>query len=69
MSERRASPKAIKKRLIDTGETVAGVARELGVTRHYLSMVIHGTRTGSRIRRELCRRLGLRMDRAFPRKG
>lgn len=68
MSAGNPDPKHIKKKMIDAGENVSSIARGMGLTRQYVSMVIHGERVGRRVRRGLCRRLGMRMDRAFPRR-
>lgn len=66
MSAGAPDPIHIKKKMIDAGENVSSLARQVGFSRDYVSMVIHGKRVGMRVRRSLCRKLSMRMDRAFP---
>lgn len=52
----------IRIRMLELGMTNTQSAREFGVTRQYISLVIHGRRIGKRIRKALCDRLGLPMS-------
>ncbi len=60
-------PLKIRAMLVERGITNADIARDLGVTRHAIYGVIHGRWTSRPVATEIARRLGLPLEKVFPR--
>ena len=54
------SKKMIKIRSVELGIPLAQLAKELGVSRQFVYQVCAGKRPTFRVRKHICRRLGLR---------
>lgn len=58
------NPKEIKKLLIDKDTTIIELAKEIGVRREYLSVVIHGHRKGRNIWPKIAKALDIELPEA-----